>query len=465
MAYYLFRLGVGRAIFFLTFLAGLFFIVPAVEAQNESGLGTFDFREIIRKSKEKVFPAVVFVKCVRQSHESGKKQSHEVAGSGVLITSDGEILTNWHVVDKATEVRCLLHDGRAFHADIRGTDKDLDLALLRLRMTPDEKAVSYAELGNSSALKEGDFVMAMGAPWGLVRSVSIGIVSCTKRYLEKQSEYSLWLQTDASISPGNSGGPLVNTDGKIVGINTLGTFFGGDMGFSVPSSTIREILPRLQQTGDIEWSWTGLELQAIRDFNRNMYFDFTNGVLVASTDAGSPARRADIKDLDRIIGINGETVNAIHAEDLPAIRRKLALLPFGRKARIEIARGDKTLTVELEPRKKGKIEGEELDCPRWDFTVKAINQFDNKELYYYRKEGVFIFGIKYPGNASNARLMQHDIIIDIDGEPVVKLDDIRRLYRKSVENILTRPRVTLNVLRNGMFQQVILNFSRDFERE
>ncbi len=383
----------------------------------------------------------------------------------MLITSEGEILTNWHVVDKATEVRCLLHDGRAFYADIRGTDKDLDIALLRLRMTEDEKVAPYAELGDSSSLKEGDFVMAMGAPWGLVRSVSIGIISCTKRYLEKQSEYSLWLQTDASISPGNSGGPLVNTDGKIIGINTLGTFFGGDMGFSVPSSTIREILPRLQQAGDVEWSWTGLELQAIRDFNRNVYFNFTNGVLVASTDPGSPARHAGIRDLDRIISINGEMVNAMHAEDLPAIRRKLALLPFGRKSRIEIIRGGETLTVELEPRKKGKIEGEELDCPRWDFTVKAINQFDNKDLYYYRKEGVFIFGIKYPGNASNARLMQQDIIINIDDEPVVTLEDIRRIYGKSIENILTKPRVTLNVMRNGILQQIILNFSRDFERE
>ncbi|MDD4869669.1 MAG: trypsin-like peptidase domain-containing protein [Kiritimatiellae bacterium] len=460
-----YRLGANHSIFWSAFLAGLFLFAPMIGAREESGLGNFDFREIIRKSKEKVFPAVVYVKCVRQSHESGKKQSHEVSGSGVLITSEGEILTNWHVVDKATEVRCLLHDGRAFHADIRGTDKDLDVALLRLRMQPDEKVVPYAELGDSSVLKEGDFVMAMGAPWGLVRSVSIGIISCTKRYLEKQSEYSLWLQTDASISPGNSGGPLVNTDGKIVGINTLGTFFGGDMGFSVPSFTIREILPRLQQTGDIAWSWTGLELQAIRDFNRNMYFDFTNGVLVASTDAGSPARHADIKDMDRITSINGETVNAINAEDLPAIRRKLALLPFGQKSKIEIARGDKMLTVELAPRKKGKIEGEELDCPRWDFTVKAINQFDNKALYYYRKEGVFIFGIKYPGNASNARLMQQDIIIEIDGEQVNTLEDVKRLHRKSIENISTRPRVTLNVLRNGMLQQVILNFSRDFERE
>jgi len=133
--------------------------------------------------------------------------AQEVAGSGVIISKGGEVLTNWHVVDKAIEVRCLLSDGRPLDAKVLGTDKDTDLALLQLEKPSGGALLPMAALGHSSLLKEGDFVMAMGAPWGMARSVSIGIISCTARFLATSSEYSLWLQTDASICPGNSGGP------------------------------------------------------------------------------------------------------------------------------------------------------------------------------------------------------------------------------------------------------------------
>src|SRR5690606_9455238 len=119
--------------------------------------------------------------------------------------------------------------------------------LIQLRMPDGASPLPYASLADSSRLTEGDFVMAMGAPWGMSRSVSIGIISSVRRYLPENSEYSLWLQTDAAISPGNSGGPLVNTAGEIVGINTRGVMSGGDMGFSVPSNTVAELLPQLRE--------------------------------------------------------------------------------------------------------------------------------------------------------------------------------------------------------------------------
>ncbi|MFC1497979.1 trypsin-like peptidase domain-containing protein [Verrucomicrobiota bacterium] len=434
---------------------------------NASRLSAMDFRKVVRESKDKVFPAVVYVKCLRESHERGKKQSQEISGSGVLINSDGELLTNWHVVDKTTEIRCLLHDGRAFYAEIIGADKDMDLALLRLKSSEGIKNLPYAELGDSSKLNEGDFVMAMGAPWGMARSVSIGIVSCTRRFLQGNSEYSLWLQTDAAICPGNSGGPLINTDGKVVGINTRATFYGGDTGFAVPSKTIKEILPRLRQSGDVEWSWIGLKIQAIRDFNRNVYFDSDgkNGVIVAGTDPGSPAKRAGILERDRILSINGKPVNSLTEETLPEIRRIIGLLPIGESAAFELLRAGKKITLNLIPRKKGKVEGKELDCPRWDLTVKAINQFDNPNLYFHRKEGVFIFGVKYPGNASNARITNNGIILEIDGEKVTTLDDIKRIHKRTIENVIAKPRILFKILQNGMMQQVVLDLSRDYERE
>jgi len=225
---------------------------------------------------------VVFIKCVREDMQGGKRQAQEVSGSGVLISADGELLSNWHVVDKATEVRCLLSDGQAFKAKVLGSDKDTDVALLKLERPADAPPLPFARLGISTNLVEGDFVMAMGAPFGLSRSVSIGIISCTHRYLPGSSEYSSWLQTDASINPGNSGGPLVNTLGEVVGLNTRGMMGGGgDLGFTVPIEVARVVADQIREHGKMDWSWTGIQLQPLKDFNRNVYFPENEGVMVA----------------------------------------------------------------------------------------------------------------------------------------------------------------------------------------
>lgn len=431
----------------------------------EEGLGRLDFREVIRQAKDKVFPAVVYIKAIRETHEAGKKMSQEVAGSGVIVSPEGEVLTNWHVVDKAVACRCLLYDGRAMEAEVVGTDKDTDLAVLRLKVPAETEPVPFAVLGDSDALTDGDFVMVMGAPWGLSRSVSIGIVSCTRRFLPEKSDYSLWLQTDAAISPGNSGGPLVNTDGEIVGITTLAALIGGDMGFAVPSNTVRYILSQIREYGKVNWSWTGLQLQPLKDFDRNIYFEDDEGVIVAETDPESPARRAGILARDRILAIGGRPVTAVTEEDLPAIRRRLGLLTKHEPVRIALQRNGEQRVVELTPREKGKVEGEELDCPRWDLTVKQINQFDNPELYFHRKEGVFIYGVKRPGNAASAELRTGDIILKIDGQEVRTLEDVKRIRAEALENIKTKHRAIFSVLRNGLLRQTVLDFSRDYEKQ
>lgn len=431
-----------------------------------AGLERLDFREVVQEAKGRVFPTVVFIKCVAEVMESGVKQSREVAGSGVLISADGEVLSNWHVVERATAVRCLLQDGRAFEAKVTGSDKDTDVALLKLQMPAGTAPLQFAKLGEARILTEGDFVMAMGAPYGLARSVSIGIISCTKRYLPTASEYSSWLQTDASISPGNSGGPLVNTRGEVIGINTRGMsgIMGGDTGFAVPIDVARDVLGQIRKLGRMEWSWTGLQLQPLKDFNRNVYFPGNEGVLVAETDPGSPARRAGIEAGDRLVKLNGAALNGLTQEDLPEVRRQLGLLALDQPAKIELVRKGGTRIIEITPRAKGKVEGDTVDCPRWDFTARAINQFDNPELYFQRNEGVFVFGVKYPGNASGAGLMQEDIIQSFDGQEVKTLDDMRAAHKKALAGLPGKHRVLISVLRNGALRQVVLDFSRQFDK-
>jgi serine protease Do len=437
---------------------------PAPLPTPDTSLANLDFRTVVSSAKDKVFPAVVYIKCLRESHEQGRKLTEEVSGSGVLISPDGELLTNWHVVDKAVEIRCLLSDGQAMPAKLIGSDKDTDLALLQVKC-PDTQPLPFARMGDSSRLAEGDFVMAMGAPWGLSRSVSMGIISCTRRYLPENSEYSLWLQSDASISPGNSGGPLLSTDGGIVGINTRAIMYGGDMGFAVPTETIAIILPRLRQFGKVNWSWTGLQLQPLHDFDRNMFFSDTAGVIVAETDPESPARHAGILARDRIVAIGETAVTAMTAEDLPLIRRRLGLLPMDQPVTVSLVRDGKTIDIQLTPTEKGKVEGAEFDFPRWDLTAKAINRFDNPDLYFARKEGVFVFGIKEPGNASNAGLSSNDIIAKVDGRDVATLDDLKAIHAESLEKIAEKPRLVITVLRGGLMRQVVLDISRDYQKQ
>jgi serine protease Do len=438
-------------------------LAPSARASEE--VAARDFRKIVHDAKEKVFPAVVFVKCIRESNEEGKKEGYEVSGSGVLISPKGEFLTNWHVVDKAREVRCLLFDGSAYRAKVLGSDKDTDLALGVLEGVEEGKAIPHATLADSDALTEGDFVMAMGAPWGLSRSVSIGIVACTRRYLVGCSEYSLWIQTDASISPGNSGGPLVSTSGAVVGLNARGTSGGGDLGFAIPSNTIALIVEQIRRTGKAQWTWTGLRLQPLRDFERDTYFEGCNGVIVAGTDPDSPARRAGLQAQDRILRLDGKPLDAVTIEDMPAVQRALGTLPLDKPAALRVKRGTEEIDVTLVPREKGAVEGEECACPRWDFSVKAINQFDNPDLYFHRKVGVFVFGVKSPGNASNAGLARGDILLKVGTTEIKTLDDLRAARKAAVDRVAEQPKVVLSVLRNGLLRQVVLDFSRDYERE
>lgn len=437
-----------------------------IHGEDLPGVDALDFRKIVREAKTRVFPAVVFIKVVREDNERGEKRSQEVSGSGVLISADGEILSNWHVVDKATEVRCLLSDGRAFPAKVVGADKDVDVALLRLNLGQEPANLPFAQLGQSTNLTEGDFVMAMGAPWGLSRSVSIGIISCTRRYLPGSSEYSAWLQTDASISPGNSGGPLVNTAGEVVGLNTRGMMGGGgDLGFTVPIEVARQVADQIRRHGKMEWSWTGLQLQPLRDFNRNVYFPDTTGVIVAETDTESPARRAGLQAGDRLISVNGEPVTALTQEEIPTVNRRLGLLAKGVPARLQYVRKGLTMSGEITPRAKGRVEGEELACRRWDLSVKAINQFDNPDLYFQRKEGVFVYGVKIPGNAAAAGLTREDILLKIDGKLVKTLSDVKSLHETALAAVNDKHRVVVTLLRNGELRQVVLDFSREYEKE
>jgi len=423
-----------------------------------------EFQQVVESANAKVFPCVVYIHAVTADTGSGKDSANIIGGSGVIISPTGEVLTNFHVADKARNIRCQLNNADAYDAEIIGLDKDVDLALLQLKLPEGAQPLSYAEF-ETEPMREGDFVMAMGAPWGMNRSVSIGIISCSNRFLPGISEYSLWYQTDASISPGNSGGPLVNTKGKVVGINTLGTFFGGDMAFSIPAQTILDVVPRLREYKKANWAWLGLELQALHDFEKNIYFEFDHGVIVAGTEVGSPAREAGFMPKDLIVAIDGKPVTVMTAEDMPALRRSLGLLPFDVPVVFTVERGGKTVEITAAPVAKGKVEGQELVLKRWGVTVKAINRFDNPNLYHYRPEGVYVFGLDYSGNARSSNLDNGDIILSINGKTISTIEDAQTAYDEALANIAKKSKAVISIMRNGLRRQTVLDFSKDTEKE
>ncbi len=425
---------------------------------------TADFQEVVQSAGDQVFPAVVYIHAVRGSLETGKDIANVVTGSGVIITPDGEVLTNYHVVDKAVTIRCLLNDGTACRASVVGSDKDIDLALLKLEL-PAETVLPFAALSDAEAVREGDFVMAMGAPWGLNRSVSIGIVSCASRYLPENGDYSLWYQTDAAISPGNSGGPLVDTRGKVIGINTLGMMGGGAIGFTIPVPTIRDILPRLREYGQVNWAWFGFQLQVLHDFDRNIYFPYDNGVIVSGTDPGSPARQAGFLPNDRIVAVGGTPETVLTREDMPRLKRRLGLMPFGEAVTFTVIRDGKEMEITAVPSPKGKVEGEEISCSRWGLTAKTINRFDVPNLYFYQNEGVYIYGVSNYGNAARTGLAAGDIILAINGEEIHTLAELQAAYDNAVAHWKTTSKATFTILRNGLTLQRVMDFSNDYDKE
>lgn len=447
----------------ITMLAAvILMILPFQAVGQEQG----DFREIISRAKSEVFPALIFVKPIVEDYGSGEKKQQEVFGSGVIISPDGYAVTNWHVVDKAVTINCVLFDKRQVPVELIGSDRDTDLALLKLPAPPQGQPYPSARFADTAKVHEGDFVMALGSPFGFQRSISLGIISNAQRYIgfETEYKYNTWLQTDAAINPGNSGGPLIDTRGAIVGINTLGVG-GSGIGFSIPASTVQDTVERLKRDGRVIRAYTGLRLQALKDFHSNTFVENEHGVLIAGVEENSPAARAGIRAGDVLRGAGGTAVEGMYAEMLPEIWRRLAYLQIDTPVALDLQRGGERVRIEITPEQKGASEGEDFDCRRWNMTVKEINKYGTPQLYYLREKGVYIQGTRYPGNAQSSGLSRRDILLTIDKEPVETIADVKRVYERILQDDQREKKVVVEVLRSGLRKWIVLDYRRDYEEE
>ena len=331
-------------------------------------------------------------------------------GSGFIISEDGLILTNDHVVDGADDIMVRLADGRIFKGKVQGLDPKLDLALVKIDVGEEELPV--AKLGNSDSLRIGEWVIAIGNPFGLEQTVTVGIVSAKGRVIGA-GPYDDFIQTDASINPGNSGGPLFNIDGEVIGINTAIVQGGQGIGFAIPINAAKNIVPQLREKGKVTRGWLGVTVQEVsEDLAKSFGLDEAEGALVSEVAPDSPAAKAGIKRGDIILSFKGNKIKTLG--DLP---RLVAAAKVGESAKIVIFRNgeEKTFSVklgELDEKRQAAFDGdpeEKFGLTLMDISPEIIQRYGLKN-----SQGVLITLVDPDGPGAAANLRQGDLILEIN---------------------------------------------------
>lgn len=369
-------------------------------------------------------------------------------GSGFIIDTDGYIVTNNHVVDGADEITVRLANEKEYDAEVVGRDPNTDLALIRIKDADD---LVPLKMGDSDNLKIGNWVVAIGSPFGLEQTVTAGIVSAKGRIIGS-GPYDDFIQTDASINPGNSGGPLLNLKGEVVGINTAIIAQGQGIGFAIPVNMAKEIVAQLKESGSVTRGWIGVGIQDLNDELREYYkLGDREGVLVSQVFEGDPAAEAGIKPQDVIIAVDGKPVKT--SRDLS---RTIATVPVGNEVEITVLRDghEKDIDVEVAKRKDenladtaGPGESEGLGIQVGELTPETARRFG----YSADDKGVLVLGVKPGSLADENDIRVGDLIKEVDHTPI---DSVRSL-RKAVDKkelkgtmlLVKRPRFGMIVIK------------------
>ncbi len=381
-----------------------------------------------------------------QPQEPSERKEQSL-GSGVIVGEEGIILTNNHVVADAKELKVTLYDSREFDAEVVGTDASSDIAVIRLKEKV--KGLKPLPLGNSDLLRLGDTVIAIGNPFGLNQTVTMGIVSAKGRSGMGIEEYEDFIQTDAAINPGNSGGALINMNGELIGINTAilsdpssySPRYQG-IGFAIPSNMANVIMKQLIEKGKVSRGWLGVNIQNVdKSLADAMGLSTTQGALVSDVQKNTPAQKAGLKSGDFIIQVNGEKIN-----DINDLRNKIAILGPDTTASLTIIRDGKesVLTVKLgELPVEEKVasregrRGTEKDSELYGLAVVPLNQ-TNRANYKIPDEvtnGVIVSAIQSGSPAEEAGLQPGDVIREINRKSVDSVEMFASEYKKSKGSI------------------------------
>jgi serine protease Do len=369
------------------------------------------------------------------------------SGSGVIVSTDGYILTNNHVIEGADEITVFYGDGERYDAKVVGTDPRTDLAVIKI----DGKDFPAAKLGDSDKIEVGEWVLAVGNPFELQNTVTAGIISARGRSNVGLADYEDFIQTDAAINPGNSGGPLVNLDGEVVGINTaIATRTGGNMGigFAIPINMAKQIMAQLIKTGKVTRGWLGVYIQPVTPELKNQFkLKSTDGALVADVTGGGPAEKAGLKRGDVIVEYQGEQI-----KDINHLRNLVAVTEVGATADVKVMRDGREKTIKV---KAGELPEEEAvigrqfgEGPGRDvgFSVGNLTPSVRKQLGLPdNQQGVVVRDVKKTSDAFQKGLREGDVVVEVNRVPVSSVGE----FNSAISRVEAGDEVLLLVITEG----------------
>jgi serine protease Do len=369
-------------------------------------------------------------------------------GSGFFIDADGHIVTNNHVVANAYKIEVMLKDGETFEAELVGRDPKTDLALLKVKSG---EKFPYVRFGSSAAAKVGDWVIALGSPFGLGQTATKGIVSARGRDIGA-GPYDDFLQIDAPINRGNSGGPTFNLGGEVIGVNTAiisPTGVSAGIGFAVPSDMAKNVIAQLMKDGSVSRGWLGVNIQNVtKDLAAGLGMSKAEGALIAGVNAGSPAAKGGLKPGDVIVAVNGERI-----EKMRELPRRIARISAGSDTQMTVIRGGKerslTITIGAMPKadKVTAVAPEKVEKPRFGMVLSALTDKTRAQFGLEKGEaGVVVSGVDPNGIAAKKGVRPGDVIRRISGQEVATPADVIRIVDKALEDAKSDKRKALLVL-------------------
>lgn len=379
----------------------------------------------------KVSPSIIRIRVVEASYRDGREVKEEASGSGVIISPDGYAVTNHHVAGEAVDLIVTMSTKEELPAKLVGTDPLADIAVIKLK-SPKPRRFPYTTFGDSSQVRVGDPVLAIGSPLSLSQSTTMGIISNTEMIMpeflwpfnkmelsgEDVGSMVRWLGHDARIAGGNSGGPLVDMHGQVIGINEIQMGLSG----AIPSSVAKQVAQQIIKTGTVRRSWLGVQVQPLLKSSGK-----TAGVLVSDVMKGSPASKAGIRTGDLIRKVAGKPVSVRFGEQVPLFNQMVASLPVGKPVSIQLERAGKALTVKPVTTQREPALPREKEMKAWGLTVRNISKLMARERGLQSTDGTLVTSLGAAGAAADAKpsLQEGDIIVAVAGKPVASVQQLQ----------------------------------------